>query len=208
MPQETRVVGLDVAKSKVNACIRSAEGACRRRARRKAGAALIAWLRANKVGRAVMEASGGYERSRAEALRAAGLEVDYRRSETDSVFRQGGRAPRQERSDRRRYDRLVRRDVFRQPSPTGRSRAPGDRPAVPGPRRLERAGRADRSTGRAWPAAPDRQGARRDRQGHAGRAAQARRRHRRQDQSQSAIRAAGRNHRQRAGARRAERSPA
>ncbi len=38
-------------------------------------AELAAWLRANRVGRAVMEASGGYERSWAEALRAAGLEI-------------------------------------------------------------------------------------------------------------------------------------
>ena len=36
---------------------------------------MVAWVRANRVGRAVMEASGGYERSWAEALRAAGVEV-------------------------------------------------------------------------------------------------------------------------------------
>jgi transposase len=38
-------------------------------------AELVAWVHANRVGTAVMEASGGYERSWAEALRAAGLEV-------------------------------------------------------------------------------------------------------------------------------------
>jgi transposase len=38
-------------------------------------AELVAWLRANRVGRAVMEASGGYERSWAQALRAAGVAV-------------------------------------------------------------------------------------------------------------------------------------
>ena len=38
-------------------------------------AGLVAWVRAHRVGRAVMEASGGYERSWAEALRAAGVEV-------------------------------------------------------------------------------------------------------------------------------------
>ena len=69
------VVGIDVAKDKVDACIRSlslrqtwpstAEG------RRK----LIAWLRKHQVGKAVMEASGGYERDWAKALRAAGIEV-------------------------------------------------------------------------------------------------------------------------------------
>lgn len=69
------VVGIDVAKDKVDACIRSlsqrqtfpstAEG------RRK----LIVWLRKHKVGKAVMEASGGYERDWAKALREANLEV-------------------------------------------------------------------------------------------------------------------------------------
>jgi transposase len=69
------VVGIDVAKDKVDACIRSrslrqtfpssAQG------RRK----LIAWLRGHKVGKAVMEASGGYERDWAKALREAGIEV-------------------------------------------------------------------------------------------------------------------------------------
>ena len=38
-------------------------------------ARLIRWLRKNKVGKAVMEASGGYEREWAKALREAGIEV-------------------------------------------------------------------------------------------------------------------------------------
>lgn len=69
------VAGIDVAKDKVDVCIRSpfrrqafpgtAEG------RRN----LIAWLRRHKVGRAVMEASGGYEQAWAKALRATGIEV-------------------------------------------------------------------------------------------------------------------------------------
>jgi transposase len=69
------VVGIDVAKDKVDVCVRSlserqtfpntAEG------RRK----LIAWLRRHKVDKAVMEASGGYERDWAKALREAGLAV-------------------------------------------------------------------------------------------------------------------------------------
>jgi len=69
------VVGIDVAKDKVDACIRSltlrqtfpntAQG------HRK----LVAWLRKYQVGKAVMEASGGYERDWAKALREAGLEV-------------------------------------------------------------------------------------------------------------------------------------
>jgi transposase len=36
---------------------------------------LIAWLRESRVGLAVMEASGGYERGWAEALRKAGIAV-------------------------------------------------------------------------------------------------------------------------------------
>src|SRR4051794_41657834 len=75
MAQDDRVVvGLDVAKDKVDACIRplslrrtepsTAEG------RRK----LVAWLRKHKVGKAVMEASGGYERGGGTALRQAGIE--------------------------------------------------------------------------------------------------------------------------------------
>jgi transposase len=72
---ELVVAGIDVAKDKVDVCIRSlplrrtfastAEG------RRE----LVSWLRRNKVGKAVMEASGGYEREWAKALRNAGVEV-------------------------------------------------------------------------------------------------------------------------------------
>ena len=69
------VAGIDVAKDKVDACIRrfklrqtfpnNPQG------RRK----LIAWLRKYQVGKAVMEASGGYERDWAKVLRQAGIEV-------------------------------------------------------------------------------------------------------------------------------------
>ena len=76
MPQKTRVVvGLDVAKSKVDACIRSTGRRLSAPSTPEGEAQLVAWLRANRVGRAVMEASGGYERRWAEALRAAGVEV-------------------------------------------------------------------------------------------------------------------------------------
>jgi transposase len=69
------VAGIDVAKDKVDVCIRSlalrrtfastAEG------RRE----LASLLRRKKVGKAVMEASGGYEREWAKALRDAKIEV-------------------------------------------------------------------------------------------------------------------------------------
>jgi transposase len=69
------VVGIDVAKDKVDACIRrftlrqtfpnTAQG------HRK----LVAWLRKYQVGKAVMEASGGYEREWRNVLHKAGIEV-------------------------------------------------------------------------------------------------------------------------------------
>jgi len=69
------VVGIDVAKDKVDACIRrftlrqtfpnTAQG------HRK----LVAWLRKYQVGKAVMEASGGYEREWRNVLYNAGIEV-------------------------------------------------------------------------------------------------------------------------------------
>jgi len=72
---ELVVVGIDVAKHKVDVCIRSpllremfentAQG------QRK----LVARLRKHRVNKAVMEASGGYERGWARVLREAGIEV-------------------------------------------------------------------------------------------------------------------------------------
>ena len=75
MPQETRVVGLDVAKNEVDACIRSEGLRMSAPSTPEGRAELVAWVRANRVGRAVMEASGGYERGWADALRAAGVKV-------------------------------------------------------------------------------------------------------------------------------------
>src|SRR3981081_1646182 len=93
MAQNDRiVVGIDVAKDKVDACIRrftlrqtfpnTAQG------HRK----LVAWLRKYKVGKAVMEASGGYEREWRNVLHKAGIEVrivDPRRGR--SFAQAGGR---------------------------------------------------------------------------------------------------------------------
>ena len=69
------VVGIDVAKDKVDACIRrfklrqtfpnTLQG------RRK----LTVWLRKCQVGKAVMEASGGYERKWRDVLHSAGIAV-------------------------------------------------------------------------------------------------------------------------------------
>jgi transposase len=69
------VVGIDVAKDKVDACIRvlALRQTCPNTAQghRK----LVAWLRKHQVSKAVMEASGGYEREWRKVLHDAGIEV-------------------------------------------------------------------------------------------------------------------------------------
>lgn len=74
MAQEQVVVGIDVAKEKVDVAIRrGAEGCFANDARGRRQ--LLAWLKEHAVGQAVMEASGGYEKSWAQLLRKAGVEV-------------------------------------------------------------------------------------------------------------------------------------
>jgi len=69
------VAGIDVAKDKVDVCIRPLSlrrtFASTTQGRRE----LASWLHRKKVGKAVMEASGGYEREWAKALRDAKIEV-------------------------------------------------------------------------------------------------------------------------------------
>jgi transposase len=69
------VAGIDVAKGKVDACIRSLSLRLTSPSTEQGRRELVGWLREHGVGRAVMEASGGYERSWAKALREAGIEV-------------------------------------------------------------------------------------------------------------------------------------
>lgn len=74
MAQKQVVVGIDVAKDKVDAAIRQgAESAFANspEGRRR----LLAWLKEHAVDKAVMEASGGYEKSWARLLHRAGVEV-------------------------------------------------------------------------------------------------------------------------------------
>src|SRR3954468_17479334 len=75
MTQAGRIGGIDIAKHSAAHCIRSLglQASCQNtpQGRRE----LIAWLRANGAGLAVIEASGGYEQSWAAALRAAGIAV-------------------------------------------------------------------------------------------------------------------------------------
>jgi transposase len=69
------VAGIDVAKDKADSCIRSLSQRLTSPSTEEGRRELIGWLRKNGVGRAVMEASGGYERGWAKALREAGIEV-------------------------------------------------------------------------------------------------------------------------------------
>jgi transposase len=69
------VVGIDVAKDKVDASIRSLSQRQTFPSTTEGRRTLIRWLRKHKVGKAAMEASGGYERDWAKALREARIEV-------------------------------------------------------------------------------------------------------------------------------------
>ena len=69
------VVGIDIAKDRADACIRSLPSGRTFPSTSQGRRQLTSWLRRHKVGKAAMEASGGYERDWAKALREAGIEV-------------------------------------------------------------------------------------------------------------------------------------
>jgi transposase len=75
MPQSERIVGIDVSKGQVEACLRSPLERLSQPSTPEGRQAMIAWLRQHDVTLAVMEASGGYECAWAEALRAAAIAV-------------------------------------------------------------------------------------------------------------------------------------
>ena len=75
MAQTMMIVGIDVAKDKVDAAIRSAGATQPFTATAEGRRQLLKWLREHGVTRAVMEATGGYERAWAEVLREAGFDV-------------------------------------------------------------------------------------------------------------------------------------
>jgi transposase len=75
MTQTCRLVGLDIAKDKVDAAIRSTASATSFASTAEGRRGLLAWLHEHGVCKAVMEASGGYEKSWAALLREAGLDV-------------------------------------------------------------------------------------------------------------------------------------
>ena len=69
------VAGIDVAKDKVDACVRSLSARRTFPNTPEGRRQLTSWLRRHKVGKAVMEASGGYERDWAKALRETAIAV-------------------------------------------------------------------------------------------------------------------------------------
>jgi transposase len=75
MTQSGALVGLDIAKGKVDAAIRSTAVAAAFATSPQGRRQLLAWLSHHNACKVVMEASGGYERSWAALLRKAGLEV-------------------------------------------------------------------------------------------------------------------------------------
>jgi transposase len=72
---ELVVAGLDVAKDKADACIRSLSLRYTFASTEDGRREFASWLRRHKVGKVVIEASGGYEREWAKAARTARVEV-------------------------------------------------------------------------------------------------------------------------------------
>ena len=75
MPQEERLVGLDVSSSQVDGFVLPSLAARSMKNDAAGRTALLAWLQAEGVELAVLEASGGCERALVRALRTGGLRV-------------------------------------------------------------------------------------------------------------------------------------
>ena len=75
MAQTKTIVGIDIAKDKVDVALRRVAGRASFENRPKGRRELVRWLRQHEVDTAVMEASGGYEGPWAKLLRAEGIEV-------------------------------------------------------------------------------------------------------------------------------------
>src|ERR1700756_4194412 len=69
------VAGIDVAKGKVDACIRALSQRRTFESTAEGRRQLVSWLRKHKATKVVMEASGGYEREWAKALREKEMAV-------------------------------------------------------------------------------------------------------------------------------------
>src|SRR5215831_764597 len=99
------VVGIDVAKDKVDACVRSRSLRQTCPSIAQGHRELVSWLRKHQVNKAVMEASGGYERGQGAASgRSGGADC---RSQTGPQLRAVSWTAGQERCDRCADDRLV-----------------------------------------------------------------------------------------------------
>ena len=75
MAQRQILVGIDVSKAKIDVAIRSAQARSTFTNDVAGRQELLAWLGGHGVGRAVLEASGGYEKSWTRLLIEAGLDV-------------------------------------------------------------------------------------------------------------------------------------
>jgi len=75
MAQRQILVGIDVSKAKIDVAIRSAQVRSTFTNDAAGQQEFLAWLSGHGVGRAVLEASGGYEKSWARLLLEAGLDV-------------------------------------------------------------------------------------------------------------------------------------
>jgi len=75
MAQNGTIVGIDVSKLKIDGFIRSLQIGLSQPSTPEGEEKMIAWLQENGVQVAVMEASGGYEKRWATALRMAGITV-------------------------------------------------------------------------------------------------------------------------------------
>ena len=90
------VAGIDIAKDKADVCIRALSQRQTFASTAEGRRQLISWLRKHKVTKAVMEASGGYEREWAKALRDEGYRGSDCRSEAGAPLRPIGWATGQE----------------------------------------------------------------------------------------------------------------
>ena len=71
----TKVAGIDVGKSRLDAAVHGSPALMGADRTTQGVEGLIAWFKAQDVGRVGLEATGGYERMVVQALQAAGLEV-------------------------------------------------------------------------------------------------------------------------------------
>ena len=113
------VAGIDVAKGKVDACIRASSQRRTFESTAEGRRQLISWLRKHKATKVVMEASGGYEREWAKALREKEMAVRIVDPKRVRHFAQSaGRLAKMTRSTLTRSPGLPRHSARRRARPT------------------------------------------------------------------------------------------